>query len=260
RGHLPPGLSAHPRVRVTDHELGEGDDNEVYRVSPTTPTPPRRSPRVDNRCHRCGEVGHFARDCLAAAPKPRSWPRLGHGGRAAQLGERCSQTQHPSKAAALWYDNVDLYATSDKDCTDCGRGSGSRQNSTATRGKTLSRGCLPEITGGAELDYYRQLVVRVVHENTREALSNSGVRQKRAYDNRCRGQAFAVGDKNGEIAMLGEVTHLQAIVDDLTVLTEDPHKLPPASEQFKGTEFSSSCKGTYAITTRKGMDTYKSIT
>lgn len=31
--------------------------------------------------------------------------------------------------------------------------------------------------------------------------------------------------------MLGEVTHLQAIVDDLTVLTEDPHKLPPASEQ-----------------------------
>lgn len=31
--------------------------------------------------------------------------------------------------------------------------------------------------------------------------------------------------------MLGEVTHLQAIVDDLTALTEDPHKLPPASEQ-----------------------------
>lgn len=31
--------------------------------------------------------------------------------------------------------------------------------------------------------------------------------------------------------MLGETTHLQAIVDDLTVLTEDPHKLPPASEQ-----------------------------
>lgn len=37
--------------------------------------------------------------------------------------------------------------------------------------------------------------------------------------------------QNIEIAMLGEVTHLQAIVDDLTVLTEDPHKLPPASEQ-----------------------------
>lgn len=33
--------------------------------------------------------------------------------------------------------------------------------------------------------------------------------------------------------MLGEITHLQAIVDDLTVLTEDPHKLPPASEQVR---------------------------
>ncbi|XP_028305886.1 MTSS I-BAR domain containing 2a isoform X3 [Gouania willdenowi] len=47
---------------------------------------------------------------------------------------------------------------------------------------------------------------------------------------------------NIEIAMLGEITHLQAIVDDLTVLTEDPHKLPPASEQvirdLKGSDFS----------------------
>lgn len=33
--------------------------------------------------------------------------------------------------------------------------------------------------------------------------------------------------------MLGEITHLQAIIDDLTVLTTDPHKLPPASEQLK---------------------------
>ncbi|XP_061577389.1 MTSS I-BAR domain containing 2a isoform X2 [Cololabis saira] len=47
---------------------------------------------------------------------------------------------------------------------------------------------------------------------------------------------------NIEIAMLGEITHLQAIVDDLTVLTEDPHKLPPASEQvirdLKGSDYS----------------------
>ncbi|XP_047454411.1 protein MTSS 1-like isoform X3 [Mugil cephalus] len=34
-----------------------------------------------------------------------------------------------------------------------------------------------------------------------------------------------------EISMLGEVTHLQAISDDLKALTSDPHKLPPASEQ-----------------------------
>ncbi|XP_070303474.1 protein MTSS 2-like [Salvelinus sp. IW2-2015] len=37
---------------------------------------------------------------------------------------------------------------------------------------------------------------------------------------------------NGEIAMLGEITHLQAIIDDLTVLTAIPHKLP-RSEQAK---------------------------
>uniref|UniRef100_A0A665V7S5 MTSS I-BAR domain containing 2a n=1 Tax=Echeneis naucrates TaxID=173247 RepID=A0A665V7S5_ECHNA len=47
---------------------------------------------------------------------------------------------------------------------------------------------------------------------------------------------------NVEIAMLGEVTHLQPIVEDLTALTEDPHKLPPASEQvirdLKGSDFS----------------------
>ncbi|XP_062403153.1 protein MTSS 2-like isoform X2 [Sardina pilchardus] len=46
---------------------------------------------------------------------------------------------------------------------------------------------------------------------------------------------------NGEIAMLGEVTHLQAIIDDLTVLTTDPHKLPATSEQvivdLKGSDY-----------------------
>lgn len=31
--------------------------------------------------------------------------------------------------------------------------------------------------------------------------------------------------------MLGEITHLQGIIDDLVVLTAEPHKLPPASEQ-----------------------------
>lgn len=33
--------------------------------------------------------------------------------------------------------------------------------------------------------------------------------------------------------MLGEVTHLQAISDDLKALTSDPHTLPPASEQVR---------------------------
>ncbi|KAM8946488.1 protein MTSS 2 isoform 2-T2 [Pelodytes ibericus] len=47
---------------------------------------------------------------------------------------------------------------------------------------------------------------------------------------------------NGEIHMLGEVTHLQAIIEDLMVLTEEPHKLPAASEQvikdLKGSDYS----------------------
>ena len=34
-----------------------------------------------------------------------------------------------------------------------------------------------------------------------------------------------------EMSMLGEITHLQTLNDDLKSLTMDPHKLPPASEQ-----------------------------
>ncbi|XP_074142040.1 protein MTSS 2 isoform X3 [Sminthopsis crassicaudata] len=47
---------------------------------------------------------------------------------------------------------------------------------------------------------------------------------------------------NGEITMLGEITHLQGIIDDLVLLTAEPHKLPPASEQvikdLKGSDYS----------------------
>ncbi|XP_062914626.1 protein MTSS 1-like isoform X6 [Mobula hypostoma] len=44
-----------------------------------------------------------------------------------------------------------------------------------------------------------------------------------------------------EMSMLGEVTHLQTIADDLANLTMDPHKLPTASEQviidLKGSDY-----------------------
>ncbi|XP_045149757.1 protein MTSS 2 isoform X5 [Echinops telfairi] len=47
---------------------------------------------------------------------------------------------------------------------------------------------------------------------------------------------------NGELTMLGEITHLQGIVDDLLALSAEPHKLPPASEQvikdLKGSDYS----------------------
>ncbi|KAL0978866.1 hypothetical protein UPYG_G00176820 [Umbra pygmaea] len=45
-----------------------------------------------------------------------------------------------------------------------------------------------------------------------------------------------------EISMLGEVTHLQTILEDLSILTAEPSKLPPASEQvildLKGSDYS----------------------
>ncbi|XP_060726941.1 protein MTSS 1-like isoform X1 [Tachysurus vachellii] len=45
-----------------------------------------------------------------------------------------------------------------------------------------------------------------------------------------------------EMAMLGEIVHLQTIAEDLKSLTMDPHKLPPSSEQIihdlKGSDYS----------------------
>ncbi|XP_046702069.1 protein MTSS 1-like isoform X3 [Silurus meridionalis] len=45
-----------------------------------------------------------------------------------------------------------------------------------------------------------------------------------------------------EMAMLGEIVHLQTIAEDLKALTMDPHKLPPSSEQIihdlKGSDYS----------------------
>lgn len=54
----------------------------------------------------------------------------------------------------------------------------------------------PEIAGGKEMDYLRRLRERLheVHEYARQAQAGSGVRQKRVYDNRCRGQDFGAGD------------------------------------------------------------------
>ncbi|KAJ8273134.1 hypothetical protein GJAV_G00097840 [Gymnothorax javanicus] len=48
-----------------------------------------------------------------------------------------------------------------------------------------------------------------------------------------------------EMSMLGEITHLQTITDDLKALTMDPHKLPPTSEQVILDLKSSDCTWSY---------------
>ncbi|XP_035284010.1 protein MTSS 1-like isoform X6 [Anguilla anguilla] len=48
-----------------------------------------------------------------------------------------------------------------------------------------------------------------------------------------------------EVSMLGEITHLQTIADDLKALTMDPHKLPPTSEQVILDLKSSDCTWSY---------------
>ncbi|KAG2461735.1 IF6 factor, partial [Polypterus senegalus] len=53
--------------------------------------------------------------------------------------------------------------------------------------------------------------------------------------------SFCFPYQDEEIGMLGEVTHLQSILEDLTTLTLEPNKLPPASEQvildLKGSDY-----------------------
>ncbi|TSP90482.1 Metastasis suppressor protein 1 [Bagarius yarrelli] len=48
-----------------------------------------------------------------------------------------------------------------------------------------------------------------------------------------------------EVCMLGEITHLQSISDDLRALTMDPHKLPPSSEQVIADLKGSECSWSY---------------
>ncbi|XP_076003145.1 protein MTSS 2 [Genypterus blacodes] len=78
----------------------------------------------------------------------------------------------------------------------------------------------------------------LMEETEKQAVRRALVEERGRF---CTFISFLQPVVNGEIAMLGEITHLQAIIDDLTVLTTDPHKLPPASEQvikdLKGSDY-----------------------
>ncbi|XP_062860285.1 MTSS I-BAR domain containing 2a isoform X2 [Trichomycterus rosablanca] len=79
----------------------------------------------------------------------------------------------------------------------------------------------------------------LMEETEKQAVRRALLEERGRY---CTFISFLQPVVNGEIAMLGEVTHLQTIVDDLTMLTTDPHKLPEASEQvildLKGSDYS----------------------
>ncbi|XP_062997572.1 protein MTSS 2 isoform X2 [Elgaria multicarinata webbii] len=79
----------------------------------------------------------------------------------------------------------------------------------------------------------------LLEETEKQAVRKALVEERGRF---CTFIAYLQPVVNGEITMLGEITHLQGIIDDLVVLTADPHKLPSASEQvikdLKGSDYS----------------------
>uniref|UniRef100_A0A4W6BRT1 MTSS I-BAR domain containing 1 n=1 Tax=Lates calcarifer TaxID=8187 RepID=A0A4W6BRT1_LATCA len=78
----------------------------------------------------------------------------------------------------------------------------------------------------------------LLEETEKQALRKALIEERQRF---CCFVAMLQPVVDEEISMLGEVTHLQAISDDLKALTSDPHKLPPASEQvildLKGSDY-----------------------
>ncbi|CAL8261095.1 unnamed protein product, partial [Boreogadus saida] len=78
----------------------------------------------------------------------------------------------------------------------------------------------------------------LLEETEKQALRRALIEERQRF---CGFVAMLRPVVDEEISMLGEVTHLQTISDDLKALTSDPHTLPPASEQvimdLKGSDY-----------------------
>ncbi|XP_077315089.1 protein MTSS 1-like isoform X1 [Lithobates pipiens] len=68
----------------------------------------------------------------------------------------------------------------------------------------------------------------LLEETEKKAVSRALVEERGRF---CMFVSFLKPVLDEEIGMLGEITHLQTILEDLTSLTAEPNKLPPLSEQ-----------------------------
>nr|XP_019946859.1 PREDICTED: metastasis suppressor protein 1-like isoform X9 [Paralichthys olivaceus] len=106
----------------------------------------------------------------------------------------------------------------------------------AKKADNLGRGDIQPQLDSAMQDVSDKYIL--LEETEKQALRKALIEERQRF---CCFVAMLRPVVDEEISMLGEVTHLQAISDDLKALTSDPHKLPPASEQvimdLKGSDY-----------------------
>uniref|UniRef100_A0A8C5ESK8 Metastasis suppressor protein 1-like n=1 Tax=Gouania willdenowi TaxID=441366 RepID=A0A8C5ESK8_GOUWI len=106
----------------------------------------------------------------------------------------------------------------------------------AKKADNLGRGVIQPQLDSAMQDVSDKYIL--LEETEKQALRKALIEERQRF---CWFVAVLRPVVDEEISMLGEVTHLQAISDDLKALTSDPHKLPPASEQvildLKGSDY-----------------------
>ncbi|XP_038551635.1 protein MTSS 1 isoform X2 [Micropterus salmoides] len=90
------------------------------------------------------------------------------------------------------------------------------------KGKGEARGQLDSALQDVNVRY------AVLEETEKRAVCRALIEERARY---CSFVSMLKPVLDHEINMLGEVTHLQTILEDLTNLTAEPNKLPPASEQ-----------------------------